>query len=572
MFKTISAKLQIMIVAAFLVTIIGVLIILSQLASGLSKDVSDIIMNAESRAFESRLQVIYNQIETAHKTLKKQVQQQGVQGTQRAKEMEKQVQETLLAEMAEKFYGKNNAKLDKNTVYPFIVDKQGIGMMHPHLERGHDLSALPFAEQMTSAKDPFFGYHFQGVDKFMFVKAYPEWNWVVGFALDQKTMLAPVKKVEKSMTGFQLVILGFLVAIALVLNVILVFFIRALFTRPLKQAELALKDISEGDGDLTARLEVKREDEVGKMAIYFNAFVEKLQRIIGEIAENTAHLAATSQELAANASEMTEGSQNMNSQSTSAASAVEQLSSNLTNISSGAEEMSSTVSTVASAIEEMSASLSEVAKNCADGARMSSEADGKSRAAGNTMNTLNASAEEIGKVIETISDIANQTNLLALNATIEAASAGEAGKGFAVVANEVKELAKQTAQATEEIERLINEMQDKTGDAVKATSAISETIGGLNSTVQTIAGAVEEQSATTNEIAQNIGGASQAATDISRNIQEASTGSNEISQSIQGVQLSAQGVNAGAQQTNTSSAELAEMAARLQALTGQFKV
>ncbi len=403
------------------------------------------------------------------------------------------------------------------------------------------------------------------------------WDWVIGAGTYESDYAEIQESMEASFNGIihtlaQMIWTSLIIILVLVVAGIIVatFFARRI-SKPITQTADMLKDISQGEGDLTARLAAKGENEIGRMARYFNLFVEKLQGIIGEVATNTSTLASTSEELSSNAGEMNTGADKMNAMSSGAAAAVEQLSSNLTNIASGAEEMSTMVTTVATAVEEMSSSLSEVAKNCAEGARMSSEADGKARAAGETMGALNTSAEEIGKVIEAISDIADQTKLLALNATIEAASAGEAGKGFAVVANEVKELARQTAQATEEIGRLIGEMQNNTTQAVGATGAISELIGELNRTVQTIASAVEEQSATTNEIAQNVGNASQAATDISRNIQEASGGANEVSRNIQGLNEVAGTVKSGAEQTNTGSNELAEMAARLRELVGQFK-
>ncbi len=362
------------------------------------------------------------------------------------------------------------------------------------------------------------------------------------------------------------------IAVAVTLIVIvLVYFVSRGISAPLNRTVAMLKDISEGEGDLTARIDLKRTDELGELARYFNFFMEKLQGIIREVATHTSVLASTSEELTANAGESASSADEMNMHSTGAAAAVEELSSNLTNIAAAAEEMSTTVTTAAAAIEQMSSSLSEVARNCADGSRMSMDANAKSNAAGKTMEALNTSAEEIGKVLETISDIADQTNLLALNAAIEAAGAGEAGKGFAVVANEVKELAKQTAQATEEIGRLIGQMQGKTGEAVVATGVISETIDQLSGVMQTIAGAVEEQSATTNELAHSVGSASQAATDISRNIQEASTGAAEVSENIQSLRLSSEVVKSGADQTNAGSADLAEMAARLSELVGQFK-
>ncbi len=345
----------------------------------------------------------------------------------------------------------------------------------------------------------------------------------------------------------------------------------------------------------------KAADELNSQSTTTAAAVEQASVSIQEMAEGAGQASSSTNTVASAAEEV---SVNLST----VGAAVEELSTSMTTIASNTESATESVNAAATAIEEMSASLSEVARNCADGSQMSSEADGKARGAGETMAALNEAAAKVDKVVETITGIAAQTNLLALNATIEAASAGDAGKGFAVVASEVKELAKQTAQATEEISQLIGEMQDKTNDAVSSTNTISELIGQLNGTVQTIASAVEEQSATTNEISSNIARAAtgvrdvstsvqevaQGATEISRNSQEANTGAGEmakdisaiatsineiskataeaakgmteISQSMQSVSASSEVVKSTTGQTTLGSEELSGLASRMREL------
>jgi methyl-accepting chemotaxis protein len=325
-------------------------------------------------------------------------------------------------------------------------------------------------------------------------------------------------------------------------------------------------------GDLTNNLVVKQKDEIGDLVGSLNEMASNLKEKIKEIQTSSSTLSAASEELSAVSTQIASNAEEVTAQSNTVASATEQATTNVNNISAAAEQMSSGVSTVATSIEEMSASLNEVAKNCQKESQIASTANNQAKSTRDLMERLGVSSKEIGKVIEVINDIADQTNLLALNATIEAASAGEAGKGFAVVANEVKELAKQTATATDQISRQIEEMQTSTGSAVTAIEEITKIIEEINSISHTIVSAVEEQSATVNEIAKAVSGASQAATEIAKNVGESAKGLSEVSSNIQGVNKAATDTASGVNNIKQSSQDLAKLAAGLQKIVGQFKL
>jgi methyl-accepting chemotaxis protein len=234
--------------------------------------------------------------------------------------------------------------------------------------------------------------------------------------------------------------------------------------------------------------------------------------------------------------------------------------------------MSSSTSSVTTAIEEMSTSLREVAHNCQKELRIASEANTHARNSKDTMDKLGAAAHSIGKIVDVISDIADQTNLLALNATIEAASAGEAGKGFAVVASEVKELARQTAQATQDIGRQIEEMQASTRSAVAAIDAVSNVIIEVNTISQTIVSAVEQQSATVGEIARNVSAVNVGAKEVSKNVSESARGLVEVSTNVSGVNAAVSDTARGVADVKSSSEELANLSESLKALLARFKM
>ena len=336
------------------------------------------------------------------------------------------------------------------------------------------------------------------------------------------------------------------VSSALGLGVLIAMFlgwvIAGMIATPLGAAVATLERVAAGD--LTVRAESKSHDEVGRLSAALNKATASMQSSMQEIASNAQALAAASEELSAVASQM-----GANATQTSSQAGV---------VSGAAEEVSRNVQTVAAGTEEMSASIKEIAGNAAQAAQVALGAVQTAERTNGTIAQLGTSSQEIGAVIKTITSIAEQTNLLALNATIEAARAGEAGKGFAVVANEVKELAKETARATEDIARKIEAIQDDTEGAVSAIGEISGVIRQLNDISGTIASAVEQQAATTGE--------------IGRNVEQAARGAHEIAGTITDVATAAQSTNQGVQNAQGAAHELAAMAASLQQLVGKFTI
>ncbi|MGD9161337.1 MAG: methyl-accepting chemotaxis protein [Desulfobacteraceae bacterium] len=347
---------------------------------------------------------------------------------------------------------------------------------------------------------------------------------------------------------------------------------RRFITKPIIDTVLMIKDMAEGGGDLTQRLKIQSNDEIGDLVRWFNQFLEKMQTMIKSIAGNAEKLNQSSSELSNLSTQMSEGANQMSVKSYAVASASEQMSSNMNSVATAMEESSTNMDVIATSAEEMTSTINEIAKNSEKARTITDESVNKAQSVSVQIDKLGAAAQEIGKVTEVISEISEQTNLLALNATIEAARAGEAGKGFAVVANEIKDLARQTAEATDQIKGQIKGIQNSTNGTVAEIEEILNIITDVNDIVTTIATAVEEQSVSTNEIAGNVSQASQGIQEVNRNVSESSTVSSDIARDVTDVNQSSTDITNSSAQVNLSAGELKKLSEQLSEMVNKFKV
>jgi len=379
---------------------------------------------------------------------------------------------------------------------------------------------------------------------------------------------------EKAVLTYKhtIVVIFSISALGLCSGIFLMIIIGRGVTKPLRQVVSGMVDIAQGKGDLTKRLNIDSEDEVGVLSKAFNEFIEKLQRIMQEISQNIGILSGSSKELLSISEQMSSGSGEVSEKSNTVAAAAEEMTNNMNSISAAMEESSANTNTVASAAEQMNSTVTAIAQNAEKGRNIADQAVSEVLESTRKMDELGIAAQAIGQVVETITDISEQVNLLSLNATIEAARAGDAGKGFAVVANEIKDLANQTSAASMDIKGKIENIQESSKGTLAGMNEVSKVINQVNDIVATIATAVEEQSSATNEIANSINQTSSGIQDVNENVSQSSIVAEEITNDITQVSQSANEISDRSSEVKTSAENLLSIANQLNEMVGRFKV
>jgi methyl-accepting chemotaxis protein len=425
-------------------------------------------------------------------------------------------------------------------------------------------SGMEAYEDIVKVSSGHLNHVFKGVRYDVNVYTSPELGWkLIGVIEHGEIMEGAYAMI------WNLVLIG---GILFVLSAAMAFLFAGSIIKPINRVIDGLKDIAQGEGDLTMRLEVTGKDEIGELSSWFNLFMEKIHDILKDVASKSTIVGNASVELLGISQEMSSAADVTSAKADTVARAMDETDGNITSTAAAMEQASANISMVAAATEEMTSTINEIGRNSEKSRTISEKAVVRARGASEKMGQLEAAAKDIGKVTETITDISEQTNLLALNATIEAARAGEAGKGFAVVAGEIKELSRLTAEATNEIRNKITGVQTVADEAISEIGDVSKIINDVNEITLTIATAIEEQTAATSEIAGNVSQASEGLSSVNENMAQVSAVTGEITADVADVNASSHEISQSSGQVNSSADNLSLLGKELAQLVGKFRL
>ncbi|MGD9826480.1 methyl-accepting chemotaxis protein [Desulfobacter sp.] len=457
------------------------------------------------------------------------------------------------------------------TGYPFMVGNDGLFIYHPVKDYICSLNITTLegmehiSKKLLSQEAGVDKYFFKGLDKIAGFAPVPATGWSIAVTQNESEFLAPVVSIRSMVLAAGCIFL-------LLIIVAVLWFVKGIMALlgndPSEIAKVADQIAS---GDLTYEFKTTGNQLCGVYAS-MKQMTDNLKNMFADISKGVQMLTSSSTELSEVSQHMTFGAEQSSQKANTVSSAVEAMETAMNSVAAATEQTSTNLQMIVSAAEEMSATINEIATNTAKGSHTTTQAVQKAEHISGKVDALGRAATEISKVTETIADISEQTNLLALNATIEAARAGEAGKGFAVVAGEIKELAKQTAHATDEIGLKIGEVQTTTKESVEGIKAIVEIIDDINSIVTSVASAIEEQSVTTQEISNNVSQAATGVQDVNENVNQTSTVAAQVTQDIHQVSQSADEITAGAKHINENVLELSKLAENLNKMVGRFKL